>query len=74
MVFVPTAGGDHTGPAAASLHPPAADPALPVPGHVLLPPGVAPAGGHEDVVPVDHLLSQAARQVELDWTERLPAT
>ena len=74
VVFVVTAGGEDTGPAPAPLHPPPADPALAGAGQVMLGPGVGPAGGHEDVVSVDHLLTQTARQVELDGAEWFPAT
>lgn len=40
----------------------------------VLPAAVLPARGHEDVVSVDHLLAQAARQVEGDRAEGLPTS
>ena len=73
VMFVVTAGGQQTGPPPPALHPPPAHPALVETRGVGLGPGVVPAGGHEDVVSVDHLLAQAARQVELDRAEWLPA-
>ena len=42
--------------------------------HAPLAPAVGPARGHEDVVPVDHLLAHAAPQVELGPAVRLPAS
>ena len=73
VVFVSTAGGHQTGEGDSSLHRPATDPTPVVSWQILLMPGVRPAGGHEYVVPVDHLPPQAARQVEPHRAEWLPA-
>ena len=73
VVFVGTTRGDQTGEGDSFLHCPATDSTGVVARQVLLVSGVGPAGGHEDVVSVDHLPPQAAGQVEHHRTEWLPA-
>ena len=60
VMFAGAAGGDQTGEGDSSLHSPATDPTPVVTRDVNLRFGVRPAGGHEDVVSIDHFSAQAA--------------